>query len=158
MNPYRAADGRWFFFTGLEAARHIPAVCRALGRPDLLDDPRFADATTIRRNRTEVIGLLDELIAERPLAEWAERFEAEGVWWAPAQTPADVVVDPQLVANDGFVDLEDGALRSVNGPVTFAGLPAAHGAHVPALGEHTDEVLAELAGRASDTAGAGRPG
>ena len=44
MNPYRTADGRWFFFTGLEADRHLPAVCRALGRPDLLDDPRFADA------------------------------------------------------------------------------------------------------------------
>jgi crotonobetainyl-CoA:carnitine CoA-transferase CaiB-like acyl-CoA transferase len=149
MNPYRAADGRWFFFTGLEAARHIPAVCRALGRPDLLDDPRFADAKAIRRHRTEVIAVLDEIVAERPLAEWAGRFEAEGVWWAPAQTPADVVHDPQLVANDGFVELEGGALRSVNGPVTFSGLPAVQGAHVPTLGEHTDEVLAELAGRAS---------
>ncbi len=44
MNPYRTSDGLWFFFTGLEAARHIGAVCRALGRPDLLEDPRFADA------------------------------------------------------------------------------------------------------------------
>ena len=44
MNPYRAADGQWFFFTGLEAARHIAPVCRALGHPELLDDPRFADA------------------------------------------------------------------------------------------------------------------
>jgi crotonobetainyl-CoA:carnitine CoA-transferase CaiB-like acyl-CoA transferase len=144
MNPYRAADGRWFFFTGLEAARHLPAVCRALGRPDLLDDPRFGDAKAIRRHRTEVIAVLDEIIAERPLAEWAERFEREGVWWAPAQTPADVVDDPQLVANDGFVDLEGGALRSVNGPVTFSDLPAAQGMHVPTIGEHTDEVLAEL--------------
>jgi crotonobetainyl-CoA:carnitine CoA-transferase CaiB-like acyl-CoA transferase len=144
MNPYRAADGRWFFFTGLEAARHIPAVCRALGRPDLLDDPRFADASSIRRNRTDVIALLDELIAERPLAEWAERFEAEGVWWAPAQTPADVVDDPQLVANEGFVELAGGAMRTVNGPVSFSDAPAADGAAVPALGEHTDEVLAEL--------------
>src|SRR5829696_8001798 len=156
MNPYRAADDRWFFFTGLEAARHIPAVCRALGRPDLLDDPRFADAKAIRRHRTEVIAVLDEIVAERPLAEWAERFEAEGVWWAPAQTPAEVVHDPQLVANDGFVELEGGAVRSVNGPVTFSGLPAAQRAHVPTVGEHTDEVMAELAARASDAAGGGR--
>ncbi len=156
MNPYRAADGRWFFFTGLEAARHIPAVCRALGRPDLLDDPRFADAGAIRRHRSEVIAVLDELIAARPLAEWAERFEAEGVWWAPAQTPAEVVADPQLAANDGFVDVDGGALRSVNGPVTFSGLAAPAALQVPGLGEHTDEVLAELAGPAGDTAGAGR--
>ena len=144
MNPYRTADGRWFFFTGLEASRHIPAVCRALGRPDLLDDPRFADARSIRRHRTEVIALLDGIVAERPLAEWAESFEREGVWWAPAQSPADVVADPQVLANDGVVELAGGALRSVNGPVSFSGVPAPDGAHVPAVGEHTDEVLAEL--------------
>ena len=57
MNPYRTADGRWFFFTGLEAARHIGAVCRALGRPDLADDPRFADAGAIRRHRVEIIAI-----------------------------------------------------------------------------------------------------
>jgi crotonobetainyl-CoA:carnitine CoA-transferase CaiB-like acyl-CoA transferase len=148
MNPYRAADGRWFFFTGLEAQRHLPAVCRALGRPDLLDDERFASASAIRRHRTEVIAILDELIAERPLAEWAERFEHEGVWWAPAQTPAEVVGDPQLIANDGFVELdggEDGStMRSVNGPVSFSDVAPVDGVGVPALGQHTDEVLSEL--------------
>ena len=157
MNPYRTADGRWFFFTGLEAARHIPAVLRALDRPDLFDDPRFTDAKQIRKHRTEVIATLDEIIAKRPLAEWAERFEAEGVWWAPAQTPAEVVADPQLAANDGFVDLEGGGLRSVNGPVTYSDFPARQGGHVPAVGEHTDEVLADLAvlpRRTGDTAGA----
>ena len=148
MNPYRAADGRWFFFTGLEAQRHLPAVCRALGRPELLDDERFASASAIRRNRTEVIALLDEIIAERPLDEWIERFEREGVWWAPAQSPAEVVVDPQMAANDGFVELDagvgDATMRSVNGPVSFSDVAPPSGARVPALGEHTDEVLAEL--------------
>jgi crotonobetainyl-CoA:carnitine CoA-transferase CaiB-like acyl-CoA transferase len=149
MNPYRAADGRWFFFTGLEAIRHLPAVCRALGRPDLLEDPRFTDATTLRRHRTEAIALLDEIVAERPLAEWAERFEREGVWWAPAQTPAEVVADPQLAANDGFVEIPTGdgddaaTLRSVNGPVSFAATAPKATGPVPRLGEHTDEVLAE---------------
>jgi len=150
MNPYRAADGRWFFFTGLEATRHLPAVCRALGRADLLDDPRFTDAATLRRHRPEVIALLDEIVAERPLAEWAERFESEGVWWAPAHTPAEVVADPQLAVNDGFVEIPidggdgESTLRSINGPVTFAGGTAAAARPVPRLGEHTDEVLAEL--------------
>ena len=71
-------DGRWFFFTGLEADRHIGAVCRALGRPDLLDDPRFADAGAIRRNRIEVIALLDEIIAARPLAELGRALRRRG--------------------------------------------------------------------------------
>jgi crotonobetainyl-CoA:carnitine CoA-transferase CaiB-like acyl-CoA transferase len=149
MNPYRTADDRWFFFTGLEATRHLGAVCQALDRPDLLDDPRFADASSIRRNRVEVIAVLDEIVSQRTLAEWAERFEREGVWWAPAHTPAEVVDDPQLAVNDGFVDIAAGAtgaaLRSVNGPISFGDGHRAVTAPVPALGEHTEEILAELA-------------
>jgi crotonobetainyl-CoA:carnitine CoA-transferase CaiB-like acyl-CoA transferase len=149
MNPYRAGDGRWFFFTGLEAARHIPAVCRALGHPELLDDPRFADAGAIRRHRAEVISILDGIVAERPLGDWAKRFDDEGVWWAPAQTPAEVVCDPQLLANGGIVEIDGGTTasmqRSVNGPVTFSGVAGGRCAPVPVLGQHTDEVLRELA-------------
>ena len=146
MNPYRTKDGRWFFFTGLESERHLPAVLRALERTDLHGDERFASAKAIRRNRTEVIALLDELVAERTLGEWAVAFDREGVWWAPALTPAEVVEDPQLLANDGFVDIGAGAaaMRSVNGPISFSGVAAPIGARVPGLGEHTDEVLADL--------------
>ena len=110
MNPYRTSDDRWFFFTGLEAMRHLPPVLRALDRADLLEDERFERASAIRRNRVEVIALLDEIIAARTLDEWAEAFEREGVWWAPALTPAEVVVDPQLIDNDGFVEI-DGEAR-----------------------------------------------
>jgi crotonobetainyl-CoA:carnitine CoA-transferase CaiB-like acyl-CoA transferase len=154
MNPYRTADDRWFFFTGLEAARHIESVCRALGRPDLATDPRFADASSIRRHRTEIIAILDEIIAALPLATWAERFDREGVWWAPAQTPAEVVHDRQLEVNGGFVEIDGGASgspqRSVNGPVTFSGFSSGRTAPVPSLGQHTDEVIAQLSERATD--------
>ncbi|HKY16845.1 MAG TPA: CoA transferase [Microthrixaceae bacterium] len=147
MNPYLTSDGKWFFFTGLEAHRHIPSVCRALGRPDLLEDPRFADASSIRRNRVEVIALIDELVAEKTMAEWEQRFEEEGVWWAPANGPAEVVDDPQLAANEGFVEIEGGAgarFRSVNGPISFGAAQPRTSSSVPALGEHTETVLADL--------------
>jgi crotonobetainyl-CoA:carnitine CoA-transferase CaiB-like acyl-CoA transferase len=152
MNAYRTADGRWLFLTGLEAGRHVGAVCRALGRPDLLEDPRFADAAAIRRHRSEVIAVLDEVIAQRPLCEWAERFDDAGVWWAPAQTPAQVVGDPQLRANDGLVEVDGGALTSMNGPVSFSDArpPVTR---VPVLGEHTEEVLAEMADRSTASSG-----
>ena len=151
MNTYRAADGRWFFFTGLEADRHIDKVYRALGREDLHDDPRFADAAALRKNRTEVIAVLDDIIAEHPLDVWAERFDREGVWWAPAHGPADVLEDPQLAATDGFLELHDEAdgtvRRSVNGPVSFSDVPVQPAAPAPRLGQHTDEVLKELSDR-----------
>ena len=71
--------------------------------------------------------MLDEIVAAQPLAVWAERFDAEGVWWAPAQGPADVLDDPQLAATAGFVEVctPDGSPigRTVNGPVTFADSP-----------------------------------
>jgi crotonobetainyl-CoA:carnitine CoA-transferase CaiB-like acyl-CoA transferase len=148
MNSYRASDGRWFFLTGLEADRHIDKVYRALGREDLHDDPRFANAAALRKNRTEVIAVLDAVIAEHPLRVWAERFDREGVWWAPAQGPAEVLEDPQLAATDGFLELAkqaDGTVgRSVNGPVSFSDLPVGPAAPAPRLGEHTDAVLGEL--------------
>jgi crotonobetainyl-CoA:carnitine CoA-transferase CaiB-like acyl-CoA transferase len=154
MNPYKTSDDQWFFFTGLEATRHLPAVCNAIGRPELLEDERFSDASAIRRNRTEVIALLDKIIGEQTMEYWARKFDESGVWWAPAQTPAEVVKDPQLLENDGFLDVIGGssgqAIRSVSGPVTFTD-PADPDARVgsapttvPGLGEHTDEVLAEL--------------
>jgi crotonobetainyl-CoA:carnitine CoA-transferase CaiB-like acyl-CoA transferase len=147
MNSYRAADGRWFFLTGLEADRHIDKVYRALGREDLHDDPRFANAASLRRNREEVIAVLDGIIAEHPLQTWAERFDSEGVWWAPAQGPADVLEDPQMAATDGYLvlDNDDGTTtRSVNGPVTFSDMALRPAAPAPRLGQHTDEVLKEL--------------
>jgi crotonobetainyl-CoA:carnitine CoA-transferase CaiB-like acyl-CoA transferase len=147
MNSYRAADGRWFFLTGLEADRHIDKVYRALGREDLHDDPRFANAASLRRNREEVIAVLDGIIAEHPLQTWAERFDREGVWWAPAQGPADVLEDPQMAATDGYLvlDNDDGTTtRSVNGPVTFSDMALRPAAPAPRLGQHTDEVLKEL--------------
>jgi crotonobetainyl-CoA:carnitine CoA-transferase CaiB-like acyl-CoA transferase len=161
MNSYRTSDGRWLFLTGLEADRHIDKVYRALGREELHDDPRFADARALRKNRTEVIAILDSIIAEHPLHVWAERFDREGVWWAPAQGPADVLVDPQLVATDGFLQLHNEAdgtrRRSVNGPVSFSDLPVRPAALAPRLGEHTDEVLGELAERAQRLEGEETP-
>jgi crotonobetainyl-CoA:carnitine CoA-transferase CaiB-like acyl-CoA transferase len=148
MNSYKTKDGRWFFFTGLEADRHIENICRALGREDLLTDPRFADARAIRKHRVEVIATLDEIVASETLEVWAERFDRAGVWWAPAQGPAAVLEDPQLLANDGIVELGDDTggqrQRAVNGPVSFSDVAVRPSRPAPKLGEHTEAVLAEL--------------
>ena len=103
MNSYRAADGRWFFFTGLEADRHIDKVYRALG-------PRRTCSTTRASPTRAALRKHRDRGHRRPRRDHRRTSRStcgpsgstrEGVWWAPAQTPAEVLEDPQLLANDG---------------------------------------------------------
>ena len=87
------------------------------------------------------------MFGTRTRDEWAAAFDAHDVWWAPVNTIADAIEDPQAIAAGAFVDMPvvDGEdpYRAVASPVDFDG----HGhpaGHVPAVGEHTAEVLAEL--------------
>jgi crotonobetainyl-CoA:carnitine CoA-transferase CaiB-like acyl-CoA transferase len=120
---------------------------RALGRPDLLADERFADARSRLANTEALIAELDAVFASRPCEEWAERFDAEGVWWAPLNSIKDVIVDPQARAAGAFVAMTphegEDPYEAVASPVDFEGHPLRPGP-VPRLGQHTDEVLAEL--------------
>ena len=164
MNSYRTKDGRWFFFTGLEADRHIDSVLPR-ARPAGPASTTPASPTPGRCARTGPRSSPSSTTSWRsaPLAEWAERFDAEGVWWAPAQGPADVLEDPQLAANDGFLDLRNEARRDDRGGrstarSSFSDLPVGPAAPAPLLGEHTDEVLAELAGARTGQANVERDG
>ena len=90
---------------------------------------------------------LDEEFARRPLSAWVERFDAHDVWWAPINTVAEVIEDPQAIAAGAFVDMPlvegEPPYRAVATPVDF-GEDALHIGAVPGLGQHTAEVLAEL--------------
>lgn len=151
VNCYCAGDGKWFWLLGVESDRHFPKLCAALGRDDLLADERFNNARGRRKNTELVITTLDAEFAAHTRDELVERFDREDVWWAPVHTPADVLDDPQAIAAGAFVDVPAGAAgpahRAVATPIAFRDLdgadavPAPRG--VPALGEHTDSVLAE---------------
>lgn len=148
VNSYRAGDGRWFWLLGLEADRHWPRLVAAIARPELGEDERFSSARGRRKNAEALIAELDATFASRPRSEWFDRFDAEDVWWAPVQTPDEVVADPQAVAAGAFVDVPEGAgapaHRAVATPVSFGRENATRVGAVPALGEHTDEILREL--------------
>ncbi|MBO4253572.1 CaiB/BaiF CoA transferase family protein [Streptomyces griseorubiginosus] len=147
-NCYRAADDRWFWLVGLEGGRHWPGVVKALGREDLSEDERFATGKARRGHVRELIAVFDAEFAKRPLAEWAARFDAEGVWWAPVQTLAEVSADPQAEAVGAFVEQpgmgDAPPLRTVASPVRFWGVDEKPRTGAPTLGEHTDDVLREL--------------
>ncbi|MEU1271829.1 CoA transferase [Streptomyces sp. NPDC005799] len=147
-NCYQAADDRWFWLVGLEGGRHWPGVVKALGREDLSEDERFATGKARRGHVRELIAVFDEEFAKRPLEEWAARFDAEGVWWAPVQTLAEVSADPQAEAVGAFVEQpgmgDAPPLRTVATPVRFWGVDEKPRTGAPTLGEHTDDVLREL--------------
>lgn len=142
FNVYRAADENWFVLVGAEADRHLPAVLAAVGRADLVDDERFADARAIRRNRCEFIALLDAAFATRPLAEWAEIFEEHDVWWRPVQSPTEVAADPQADAAGAWIELSGNGGRSVDAPIRFDGRARSIVPDAPTLGQHTAQELA----------------
>jgi crotonobetainyl-CoA:carnitine CoA-transferase CaiB-like acyl-CoA transferase len=150
MNNYTTRDGRRFWIVGLEADRHWPALCRAVGRPQWCDDPRFGNARARAANAVELIAELDEIFATRSLDEWAQIFAGEpDFFWSPVNTLEDVVADEQFHAAGGIVDVpdEESSVAMVATPADFHGTPWAPRSVAPQLGQHTDEVLAELKAR-----------
>ena len=147
MNNYTAGDGRRFWLVGLEPARHWAPLARAVGRPEWIDDERFATPRARRHNAAALVVELDEIFATRSLDEWALAFAAEPeLFWAPVQSPDDLLADPQFLTAGGLVDVPDGAGTStmVATPVDFAGTAWAPQGMAPRLGEHGAEILRSL--------------
>jgi crotonobetainyl-CoA:carnitine CoA-transferase CaiB-like acyl-CoA transferase len=155
INNYRDGEGRWFWLVGLEGERHWPPLCRAVGHPEWIEDPRFADPAGRAANAGELIAELDAIFATRTRAEWGEIFDAEvDLWWAPVQDLDEVLADPQVSAAGGLIEVPDGAGTTLL-PATaadFDGRPAAPKRAAPAHGEHSDEVLTALGRDAAEIA------
>jgi formyl-CoA transferase len=142
-NVYRAADGTWFILA-LTPDKYA-ALAKAIGRPDLLTDPRFSDPAKLAANRPKLVAILDEVFGAQPIAHWYEVLS--GFTFGAVRGPQEVINDPQLKANDIVVPLEGagGKLTStINSPIQVHGVAKAPARRAPDLGEHTDEVLREL--------------
>ncbi|OMC35969.1 CoA-transferase [Mycobacterium sp. GA-1841] len=147
MNNYTAGDGKRFWIVGLQADRHWPALCRAVGREDWLTDTRFATARDRYVNARALIADLDALFAGRPMDHWAARFDDEpDLFWSPINSPDDVLADEQFHAAGGIVDVPDGisSVPMVASPADFSATPWQPRMVAPALGAHTEEIMAEL--------------
>ena len=147
MNNYTAGDGRRFWIVGLQGSRHWPALCRAVERPDWLTDSRFDTAHSRVANAAELIGELDTIFATKPLEEWAKVFATEPeFFWSSINSIEDVIADAQFHAAGGIVHVpdDDASVPMVATPADFHGTPWEPRSAAPRLGEHTDDVLAEL--------------
>jgi crotonobetainyl-CoA:carnitine CoA-transferase CaiB-like acyl-CoA transferase len=148
VGQYKTKDERWLIIIMLQADRYWADFCRHLDRPDLIDDPRFADAKVRFENRGECVDTLDEIFASRTLDEWRAKLDTmEGVW-APLQTPAEIHEDRQVLAN-GYLQPVTGhdgkQFHLAANPVQFDEAPPEL-APAPEHGQHTEEVLLDLLG------------
>jgi crotonobetainyl-CoA:carnitine CoA-transferase CaiB-like acyl-CoA transferase len=150
VNPltgnYRTKDGRHIQLMFLQGDRYWAEFCRVVGRDDLIDDPRFTDLAARRVNSEACVAELDSVFARHTLAEWKELLAKLDAPWAPVQSVAEVIEDPQVHANGyvGEVRLDDGqAYRLPSVPVQLDE-QAAPLRRAPEHGEHTEALLQEL--------------
>src|SRR5271154_6236010 len=145
LNTYRSSDGTWFVVVA--TPDKVPAVLKALGREDILTDPRFSDPAQLAQNRPQLTAILDEIFGSQPMSHWYEVFTGVHVPFGAVRGPQEVVNDPQLRANDIVVPLEGAGEKltsTVGSPIQVHGVSKVPARRAPEIGEHNDEVLKEL--------------
>jgi len=144
---YRTSDSRYIALMFLQADRYWPDFCRALGREELIEDPRFADMAARRANCAACIAELDKEFGKRTYDESRALMGSIDVPWAPVQKVSELLDDPQVIAN-GYIgevvsDDDSPSYRLPAVPVQFDEQPPEL-RRAPELGEHTELILMEL--------------
>jgi crotonobetainyl-CoA:carnitine CoA-transferase CaiB-like acyl-CoA transferase len=122
-------------------------LCKVLGAPELIEDPRFSSNPLRVENRQECIDRLTSLLQTKTAEEWVKILNAEGVPCAPVNTMDAVFSDPQVLHRKMLVEIDHpsaGKIKMVGIPVKYSGTEATIRRPPPRLGEHTDEVLTDF--------------
>ncbi len=142
---YRCGDGKWLFVGGHQP-RYWEPFCRAVGRSELIADPRFASVDDRARNARDLIVLLEKMFLEKPRAHWIKVLSEVEVVHAPINEMADAVADDQARINGYVIDIDHpvlGSIRTNGFPVQFSETPFKLERVAPQHGQHTNEVLLE---------------
>ena len=146
--PYEAfetAQGQIIVAVGND--RQFARFAEAIGAPELASDPRFSTNRARVENREALVGLIREALKAKGAAHWLADFEARRIPCGPVSTIAEVFDHPQLEARGLRFDLPHplaGSVPQVRTPIKFSDSEMVYETPPPGLGEHTDEVLAEL--------------
>lgn len=148
LTPYQAVEtADSYLVVGVVSESLWPRFCEAIDREAWIDDPRFATFDDRIKHRDEFDALLNEVFTRRTADEWIDRLQDAGVPCTPVNQIEDVVNDPHIDARNMIEEVEhpDGERLKLPGiPVRFSELDADIRLAPPKLGEHTDEVLAEV--------------
>jgi crotonobetainyl-CoA:carnitine CoA-transferase CaiB-like acyl-CoA transferase len=141
---YRCKD-RWCMMCH-PTQEYWPPFCKAIGKTEWINDPRYATMESREQHAEELVALLDEIMASRTWAEWEKEFRANDLIASGNQTIAEILKDEQAIENNFYTDIEHpiaGTARLLNSPVQFCETPARIRWAAPQLGVHTEEVLLE---------------
>jgi len=149
--PYQvfaAADGHLIVATGNES--QYRAYCKAIGAPELGDDPRFATNRLRVTNRDTLIALLADIMKRGRRDDWIARLEAAGVPCGPINNIAQAFSHPQVRARQLRRDLPHplgGSAAVTASPLRFSASPVVYRNAPPLLGQHTREILRDVLGK-----------
>ncbi|GAB1577781.1 CaiB/BaiF CoA transferase family protein [Bordetella petrii] len=149
--PYQvfaAADGHLIVATGNES--QYRAYCKAIGAPELGDDPRFATNRLRVTNRDALIALLGDIMKRGRRDDWIARLEAAGVPCGPINNIAQAFAHPQAQARQLRRDLPHplgGSAAVTASPLRFSASPVVYRNAPPLLGQHTREILRDVLGK-----------
>ncbi len=148
---FETAEGHIIIAVGNDG--QFKRFCEVLGCPEAGVDERFASTSGRLINRDVLIPMLEERMLKRPMPEWVELFEAAGVPCGPINNYRQVFEDPQVVHRQRQVEAPraDGAMvQMIASPLNLKGTPPTYRNAPPTLGEHTDDILAEMLGKSAE--------
>jgi itaconate CoA-transferase len=143
--PYRCGDGQYVNLAVQNEGQWRRLCEGVLGRPDLVDDPRYATNETRLANRAELEPLIEAILGRDDRATVEARLAEADVPFGSLNEVDNLVDHPQLAARERWLEIESpaGPLQALAHPLNLSEMPQRADA-VPALGQHTDEVAAEL--------------
>ena len=147
--PVKAQDGDLLIAPITE--RNFSALCEATGLAALRCDERFATLPSRSRNWLAMMDVVEGWTRERSVAECVRILDHAGVPCSAYADPGDTLSDPHLIQRGLFQQVSDGAgqFTGINPPWRMSGTRAELGEHVPATGEHTEDILDNVLGMPS---------
>ena len=145
VDYYETADGRAFILAIVNAPREWPALAKAIGRLEWLDDPLFATPLSRFENADLLATLLGEIFAAETWEHWDAVLAPTGVTYGLVGRITDHGADPQLEANHLLPEFVDGlGLKTLDSPFQVSGETKTQPRMAPAVGQHTREIVEEF--------------